>query len=73
MSNLNKQSNIKALRIGIASPERILSWSHGEVTKSETINYKTLKPEVGGLFDEAIFGPVKNYECACGKYKIVNF
>lgn len=73
MSNLNKQSNIKALRIGIASPERILSWSHGEVTKSETINYKTLKPEVGGLFDEAIFGPVKNYECACGKYKKVKF
>lgn len=73
MNNPNKQSNIKALKIGIASPERIRSWSHGEVTKSETINYKTLKPEPGGLFDEAIFGPVKNYECACGKYKKVKF
>lgn len=73
MNNQNKQSNIKALKIGIASPERIRSWSYGEVTKSETINYKTLKPEPFGLFDEAIFGPVKNYECACGKYKKVKF
>ena len=73
MKSQNKQSNIKALKIGIASPERIRSWSYGEVTKSETINYKTLKPEPGGLFDEAIFGPVKNYECACGKYKKVKF
>ncbi len=62
---------IKALRIGIASPERILEWSYGEVTKSETINYKSLKPEKNGLFDEAIFGPAKDYECACGKYKKV--
>ena len=68
-----KQSSIKALKIGIASPERIREWSYGEVTKSETINYKTLKPEPEGLFDEAIFGPVKNYECACGKYKKVKF
>ena len=73
MQNNQKQSNIKALKIGIASPERILAWSHGEVTKSETINYKSLKPEAGGLFDEAIFGPVKDYECACGKYKKVKF
>ena len=69
----NKKINIQALKIGVASPERILSWSHGEVTKSETINYKTLKPEPGGLFDEAIFGPIKDYECACGKYKKVKF
>lgn len=69
----NKQSSIKALKIGIASPERIKQWSYGEVTKSETINYKTLKPEPEGLFDEVIFGPVKNYECACGKYKKVKF
>ncbi|GAA5414760.1 DNA-directed RNA polymerase subunit beta' [Ureaplasma ceti] len=73
MQNNQKQSNIKALKIGIASPERIRGWSHGEVTKSETINYKSLKPESGGLFDEAIFGPVKDYECACGKYKKVKF
>jgi DNA-directed RNA polymerase subunit beta' len=67
------KSKIKALQIGIASPEQIRSWSHGEITKSETINYKTLKPERGGLFDEAIFGPVKDYECACGKYKKVKY
>ena len=73
MANNEKQAGIKALKIGIASPERILSWSHGEVTKSETINYKSLKPEPGGLFDEAIFGPIKDYECACGKYKKVKF
>ncbi|MBQ5543894.1 MAG: DNA-directed RNA polymerase subunit beta', partial [Mycoplasmataceae bacterium] len=71
--NLLKQTNtaFDKVRIRIASKEDILSWSHGEVTKAETINYKTLKPEVGGLFDEAIFGPVKDYECACGKYKKV--
>ncbi|MDR1991472.1 MAG: DNA-directed RNA polymerase subunit beta' [Mycoplasmataceae bacterium] len=67
------KSKIKTLQIGIASPERIRSWSHGEITKSETINYKTLKPERGGLFDEAIFGPVKDYECSCGKYKKVKY
>ncbi|MDR2369500.1 MAG: DNA-directed RNA polymerase subunit beta', partial [Mycoplasmataceae bacterium] len=67
------KSKIKALQIGIASPEQIRSWSHGEITKSETINYKTLKPERSGLFDEAIFGPVKDYECACGKYKKVKY
>lgn len=68
-----KNQAIKSLKIGIASPERIRKWSHGEVTKSETINYKSLKPETGGLFDEAIFGPVKDYECACGKYKKVKY
>ena len=59
------------IRISIASPERILEWSYGEVTKPETINYRTLKPERDGLFCERIFGPTKDWECACGKYKRV--
>ena len=59
------------IRISIASPERILKWSYGEVTKPETINYRTLKPERDGLFCERIFGPTKDWECACGKYKRV--
>ncbi|RMG40170.1 MAG: DNA-directed RNA polymerase subunit beta' [Candidatus Dadabacteria bacterium] len=58
-----------ALKISLASPEKIRSWSHGEVTKPETINYRTLKPERDGLFCAKIFGPVKDYECICGKYK----
>jgi len=62
-------NNFSAIKIGIASPETIRSWSHGEVVNSETINYRTQKPEMGGLFCERIFGPVKDYECACGKYK----
>ncbi len=57
------------IRIGLASPEEILSWSHGEVKKHETINYRTLKPEPDGLFCERIFGPMKDYQCACGKSK----
>ncbi len=61
--------DLKALRIRLASPETILSWSHGEVTKAETINYRTQKPERDGLFCERIFGPVKDYECSCGRYK----
>ena len=59
------------IRISIASPERILKWSYGEVTKPETINYRTLKPERDGLFCERIFGPSKDWECYCGKYKRV--
>lgn len=59
------------IRIGIASPDRILEWSRGEVTKPETINYRTLKAEMGGLFCERIFGPTKDWECYCGKYKRV--
>ncbi len=59
------------IKVGIASPERILSWSRGEVTKPETINYRTLKPERDGLFCERIFGPAKDWECHCGKYKRV--
>src|SRR4026207_2459182 len=58
-----------AIRIGIASPEKIRSWSYGEVKKPETINYRTFKPERDGLFCAKIFGPVKDYECLCGKYK----
>ncbi len=58
-----------AIRISLASPEQIMEWSHGEVTKPETINYRTLRPERDGLFCERIFGPTKDWECACGKYK----
>ncbi len=62
-----------AIKLGIASPDQILSWSYGEVKKPETINYRTLKPERDGLFCERIFGPTKDYECACGKYRWVKF
>ena len=58
-----------SIKIGLASPEKILSWSSGEVTKPETINYRTQKPEKDGLFCEKIFGPTKDWECSCGKYK----
>lgn len=58
-----------SIQIKLASPEKILEWSYGEVTKSETINYRTLKPELDGLFCERIFGPTKDYECTCGKHK----
>ena len=58
-----------AIKIGIASPEMIRDWSYGEVKKPETINYRTLKPERDGLFCERIFGPTKDWECHCGKYK----
>ena len=64
-------NNFDAIRISLASPEAIHAWSHGEVTKPETINYRTLKPEHGGLFCERIFGPTKDFECYCGKYKRV--
>ena len=62
-----------AIKIGIASPETIRSWSYGEVKKPETINYRTFKPERDGLFCAKIFGPVKDYECLCGKYKRLKF
>ena len=65
-----KSRNVfESIQIGLASPEKILSWSHGEVKKPETINYRTLKPERDGLFCERIFGPMKDWECHCGKYK----
>mgnify|MGYP001770791902 CR=1 FL=1 len=64
---------VRKVRISLASPEKIRKWSYGEVEKPETINYRTLKPERDGLFDERIFGPIKDYECACGKYKRQRF
>ncbi len=66
-------SKFKGLKISIASPEKIRSWSYGEVKKPETINYRTLKPERDGLFCEKIFGPTKDYECSCGKYKRLRY
>jgi DNA-directed RNA polymerase subunit beta' len=67
------QSDFTRVSIGLASPETILEWSNGEITKPETINYRTFKPEMGGLFCERIFGPVKDYECHCGKYKRIRY
>ncbi len=66
-------NSFEAIKIGLASPETIRKWSHGEVTKPETINYRTLKPEKDGLFCERIFGPTKDWECHCGKYKKIRF
>ena len=76
MNNENIQEqpiNFDAIKIGLASPEKIREWSHGEVTKPETINYRTLKPEKDGLFCERIFGPSKDWECHCGKYKKIRY
>ena len=69
----NQQLSFDAIKIGLASPETILEWSKGEVTKPETINYRTLKPEKDGLFCERIFGPSKDWECHCGKYKKIRY
>lgn len=69
----NKINDFNALKISVASPEKILEWSHGEVLKPETINYRTQKPERDGLFDERIFGPTKDWECYCGKYKKIRY
>ena len=66
---INQSVSFDAIRIGLASPEKIREWSRGEVKKPETINYRTLKPEKDGLFCEKIFGPSKDWECHCGKYK----
>ncbi|MEA3357702.1 MAG: DNA-directed RNA polymerase subunit beta' [Patescibacteria group bacterium] len=68
-----KHDDFEAIKVTLASPEQVLSWSHGEVTKAETINYRTLKAEVDGLMCEKIFGPTKNYECYCGKYRRVRY
>ena len=65
--------NFDAIRIGLASPDKIREWSHGEVKKPETINYRTLKPEKDGLFCERIFGPARDWECHCGKYKKIRY
>ena len=67
------KNNFTKITIGLASPEEILENSYGEVTKPETINYRTYKPERDGLFCERIFGPTKDYECACGKYKRIRY
>ena len=69
----DEHTNFSAIKISLASPERIMSWSYGEVTKPETINYRNQKPEKDGLFCERIFGPTKDFECACGKYKRIRF
>src|SRR5438876_11917311 len=65
-------ADLDSIRISLASPEKIRAWSHGEVTKPETINYRTFKPERDGLFCARIFGPVTDRECLCGKYKRMN-
>ena len=70
---MNNETNFDAIKISVASPENILAWSYGEVTKPETINYRTQRPEKDGLFSERIFGPTKDWECYCGKYKKVRY
>jgi len=69
MAISTKVSDFKSIRLKLASPEEILDWSHGEVTKPETINYRTQRAEKDGLFCEKIFGPEKDWECYCGKYR----
>ncbi|KKW07784.1 MAG: DNA-directed RNA polymerase [Parcubacteria group bacterium GW2011_GWA2_49_16] len=73
MKTLREQQNFDAILLKLASPERMKDWSYGEVTKPETINYRTQRSERGGLFDERIFGPEKDYECYCGKYKRIRY
>ena len=77
MNMFNQQQvaneDFDAIKISIASPEQIRSWSYGEVKKPETINYRTFKPEKDGLFCARIFGPIKDYECLCGKYKRMKY
>ncbi len=73
MKNHNKSTSFDVLKLTLASPDQILDWSYGEVTKAETINYRTFRAEPDGLFCEKIFGPTKNYECYCGKYKKIRY
>src|SRR4030043_1665236 len=73
LTNLKSLTDFQSLIIKLASPEEIMKWSRGEVLKPETINYRTLKPEKDGLFDERIFGPTKDWECYCGKYKRIRY
>ena len=70
---LENTIDFESLQIGLASPDKIRFWSYGEVEKPETINYRTFKPERKGLFCEKIFGPVKDWECSCGKYRRVRY
>ena len=65
--------DFEAVAMRLASPERVSEWSYGEITKPETINYRTQRPEKNGLFDERVFGPEKDYECYCGKYRGIRF
>ena len=71
--NIVQENNFDSIKITLASPEKIKSWSYGEIKKPETINYRTFRPEKDGLFCSRIFGPVKDYECLCGKYKRMKF
>src|SRR3546814_6248323 len=73
MNPAAKPETFDQIQIGLASPERIRSWSYGEIKKPETINYRTFKPERDGLFCARIFGPIKDYECLCGKYKRMKY
>ena len=67
------QRNFEGIELKVASPERIVEWSHGEVIKPETMNYRTQRSEKNGLFDEKIFGPEKDFECYCGKYRGIRY
>ena len=71
--NITQENSFDSIKITLASPEKIKSWSYGEIKKPETINYRTFRPEKDGLFCSRIFGPVKDYECLCGKYKRMKF
>ena len=71
--SLTQENDFNSIKITLASPEKIKSWSYGEIKKPETINYRTFRPEKDGLFCSRIFGPVKDYECLCGKYKRMKF
>ena len=68
-----EKNDFTSVKVGLASPARILEWSYGEVKKPETINYRSQKPEPDGLFSERVFGPTKDWECYCGKYKKVRY
>ena len=72
-SDISEAQNFNSIKISLASPEKIKSWTYGEIKKPETINYRTFRPEKDGLFCARIFGPIKDYECLCGKYKRMKF
>ena len=72
-SEISDAQNFNSIKINLASPEKIKSWTYGEIKKPETINYRTFRPEKDGLFCARIFGPIKDYECLCGKYKRMKF
>ena len=72
-TSISDSQNFNSIKITLASPEKIKSWTYGEIKKPETINYRTFRPEKDGLFCARIFGPIKDYECLCGKYKRMKF